>query len=376
MITARQSQAIILLSIILIHTVGGFDSNKSPSLKIFFDSSNYLHRDIQYHPEQPSRIEKCVKAIELYKKNAPFTVELVDVSPLESEYIFHEPFSEQELVHARDLLCQVHSDELVQSLELKCHSSRDRRVGEGKDPCGFIGYLDPDTYLTTESFDVCLRAAACWIECVNYVKRDANHYAFALTRPPGHHSMKNTPNGFCVFNFAATASLYALQHGFERVSIVDWDVHYGQGISDIVQDFPNVRYVSMHQYPAFPYDGGRREVQGKYKNIFTIPLPADSTWTCGFESAFMNHVLPFCSSNKWKPDLVIVCAGYDALDSDELANCSLNAKDYETLTQRLKSHIGKDVKIMFGLEGGYQLRDDVQGETLMNSVISTIEGLK
>jgi acetoin utilization deacetylase AcuC-like enzyme len=345
-------------------------------IKIFYDSSNYLHSDVQYHPEQSSRIDECIKAIELYKKDVPRNLQLIDVSPLESRQDLHEPFSEEQLNYARALLCDAHTEELVTSLETKCRLSRGSRINDGKDQCAFIGYLDPDTYLTTDSFDVCLRAAASWIKSVDYVKCDSNHCAFALTRPPGHHATKSSPNGFCIFNFVAVATLHALKSGFERISILDWDVHYGQGVADIVQDYSNVRYISMHQYPAFPYMGEKRCVRGKHKNVLTIPLQADSTWTCGYESAFKEYVLPFCSSNEWKPDLIIVCAGYDALSSDELASCALTADDYGKMTRLLRNHVGKNVKFVLGLEGGYQLNESVPGGNLPDSIIETIKALE
>jgi acetoin utilization deacetylase AcuC-like enzyme len=129
--------------------------------------------------------------------------------------VFNEPFTAQELVHARDMLVQAHSDELVINLERKCRDSRQRLIDEGKNPLGFIGYIDDDTYLTTESYDVCLRATATWIRAVNLVLDDPNinnmKAAMALTRPPGHHATAGLSNGFCVFNFAAAAAIHAIQ---------------------------------------------------------------------------------------------------------------------------------------------------------------------
>jgi acetoin utilization deacetylase AcuC-like enzyme len=367
---------IILCSFISAATGLNIGAGAIGPLRILYDSSNYLHRDIQYHPEQPGRIDACIKAIESYKTNVKIDLELIDVSPLTSSQELHEPFSEEALNYARTLLCDVHTEELVMSLESKCISSKNRRIKDGKDPCGFIGYLDPDTYLTTESFDVCLRAAACWIKSVDHVKHDLNYFSFALTRPPGHHATKSGPNGFCIFNFAAVATLHAIKCGFKKITILDWDVHYGQGVADIIQNYSSVRYISMHQYPAFPYQGEKRCIRGQHKNILTVPLPADSTWTCGYESALKDHVLPFCSSNEWKPDIIIICAGYDALLSDDLAGCALTANDYGKMTRFLRNHVGNDVKFVFGLEGGYQLNEGLPGGNLADSIIETIKALQ
>ncbi len=144
----------------------------------------------------------------------------------------------------------------------------------------------------------------------------------------------------------------------------------------------------MHQVPAFPYQGQSRAISGEHKNIKTVPMAAGSTWTCGYEYLFREEVLPFCYNTKegnrgnddvWEADLIIVCAGYDALSSDELASCSLNAQDYGKMTTLLRDHIGhnngKDNKVglMFGLEGGYQLRDNVPGGNLADAVLETIK---
>lgn len=361
----------------------------SPSFKVLYDSSNSQHRDVQYHPEQPSRIEKCAELLRSYKEESSTTkqFDLIDVSPTigvnNDNSTELQPFSEAFLSKARSTLAEIHSEELVSSIETKCRASRQRRVEEGKDPIGFIGNIDHDTFLTTESYDVCLRATASWMHCVETVMDGSASSSMALTRPPGHHATKTLPNGFCLFNFAAAAAVHALSlPNCNKVSILDWDVHYGQGVADIVSTFPDIRYVSMHQVPAFPYLGQSNAVVGTYKNIMTIPIAADSTWTCGYKSAFIEKALPFCyNENKWDADLVIVCAGYDALSSDELASCSLVANDYAKMTTLLREFIGhgegnnkkKNVGLIFGLEGGYQLRDNVPGGNLADAVLETIQ---
>lgn len=389
----------ITLWFILFYYVGTIHALTLPNTKIFYDSSNHLHRDIQFHPEHSTRIDACVKALLSFLETSS-SFELIDVSPMSktditgtpNSLIQFRPFSQTQLAHAKEMLKTIHTPELVESLEMKCTSSRDRRIQEGKDALGFIGYLDHDTFLTTESYHVCLRAAACWMECVHQVLtagEQAPTFGFALTRPPGHHAMKLLPNGFCIFNFAAAAAVYAIQQypsSCKKVSILDWDVHYGQGVADIVEGYSNIRYVSMHQVPAFPYLGETRSISGRYKNILTVPMQPDSTWTCGYSELFVEHVLPFCSSEDWKPDLVIVCAGYDALGSDELASCSLNAQDYGRMTTLLREHLErfrggndnddkKDVKIVFGLEGGYQVDEGVPGGNLAEAFMETIKAL-
>ena len=336
-------------------------------IRVLYDSSNNLHRDIQYHPEQPARIEACVEALQPLDR-----IQLQDVS-VDSE----NSFSNDELSHARYMLVEAHSEDFVSTLEQKCRNSKQRRLEEGKTPLGFIGYLDDDTYMTTETFDVCLRATAAWIRAVDVAMEDDNRVpTMALTRPPGHHATKTLANGFCVFNFAAAAALHALfKYPAIKLSILDWDVHYGQGVADIVQRQPRARYVSIHQLHAFPYMGEKFQVSGDYQNIMTIPISAETTWTCGYEQALTEKALPFVRTvGEWEPDLVMVCSGYDALDSDELASVSLQAPDFGRMTRRLRDHI-QSAGLMLGMEGGYQLSKSAAGGNLADAVVETVKAL-
>jgi acetoin utilization deacetylase AcuC-like enzyme len=288
-----------------------------------------------------------------------------------------------------------------------------------------MGYIDTDTYLTTESFDVCLRATAIWVRALEEEDDDDHNtacysysYSFALTRPPGHHATYTSSNGFCVYNFAAAAAIHASTSSTttsrggkqrrRRVAILDWDVHYGQGIADIVQrqqqqqrqsdeeyeynEPPLIRYVSIHQTPAFPYEGEQRRTV--HNVLRTIPIPPDTTWTSGYETAFRD-ALDFCcgggdvdggdhpdeNGEVWQPpDVIIVCAGYDALASDELAGTSLTQSDYYQMTRlllhRIQSLPTPRPKLMFGLEGGYQLREDCGPcGNFPDAVVRTLEAL-
>ncbi|CAJ1942238.1 unnamed protein product [Cylindrotheca closterium] len=356
------------------------------NVPIWFDSSNGWHRSIDYHPEQPARIDACVKEIQRLKESQQMegTI-LIDTTPDTSTLWKdcaheHQPFSEEELHHARDILLKTHDEEMVLTIEGSCSKSRDLRISEGKDPLGFIGNIDEDTFLTTESFDVCLRATAAWIRAVDHAF-DKKQAAFALTRPPGHHATFQLSNGFCIVNFAAAAVVHLLEsHDDIKVSVFDWDVHYGQGVAKIIQKYSRARYVSIHQTPAFPYMGNKLGVSGEHLNVMTIPIPAETTWTCGYKEKFEEKVLPFvCSDNdSWKPNLVLICAGYDALDSDELASVSLQAKDYKAMASRLVKHLRENessASIALGLEGGYQLSEFAGGGNLPNAVTATIQGL-
>jgi acetoin utilization deacetylase AcuC-like enzyme len=151
-------------------------------------------------------------------------------------------------------------------------------------------------------------------------------------------------------------------------------------VSKIIQKFERARYVSIHQSPAFPYMGTKFEILGEHSNVMTIPIQAETSWTCGYRQKFEQDVLPFiCSDDdSWSPDLLLICAGYDALDSEELASVSLQAKDYKEMTSKLVAYLqekGQISSIAFGLEGGYQLSEMAGGGNVADAVSSTIQAL-
>ena len=317
-----------------------------------------------YHPECPDRIRVCLNALKRMKSdhNSDDIFKNIHMFDIGCDL----KISEEELKYARSLLVDTHSEVYVSMIEQKCRGSKEKRLEEGKSALGYVGYADGgDTYMTTETYDVCLRAAAAWIRSVddslNASSRNVRQSSFALTRPPGHHATRTLVNGFCFFNFAAAAALHAIKKG-RKVSILDWDVHYGQGVSDILKDEPLSRYASLHQIPAFPYEGERREISGSYANILTIPILADSTWSCGYKPLLEGYALPFLVNEEWKPDLVIICAGYDALTDDELANVNLAPVDYSNMILLLREFLDKQdlykINICLGLEGGYRVQPD------------------
>lgn len=339
-------------------------------LPIIYDSSNKLHRDLKYHPEQPARIDACIDELKRFQHDKLGSIELQDVAENSAG-----AFREEELNHARDMLVQAHSESFVMALEQRCRNSRHQRIREGKTSLGFIGNIDDDTYVTTESYDVCLRATAAWIRAVD-LAMGKERFSMALTRPPGHHATKSLSNGFCIFNFCAAAVIHATRkYSNMKISVFDWDVHYGQGVAEILQSFPNTRYVSIHQLYSFPYMGEKHDIFGQYQNIMTIPIVAETSFSCGYKQKFLETALPFLSTTgEWEPELVIVCAGYDALDSDEYASISLQASDFGRIAYLLRQHI-PSAPIMFGLEGGYQLRPMAGGGNLPDAVLETVKAL-
>ena len=233
------------------------------------------------------------------------------------------------------------------------HIERIKRVAERGG-----GYLDGDTPISARSYEVALLAVNAWLDGIDRVLEGKP--AFVLARPPGHHATREQAMGFCLFSNAAIAAEYALsQPGIERVGILDWDVHHGNGTEAIVQDNPNLVYCSLHQHPCYPGTGSGGD-RGKYDNVLNLPMDAGSKIT-DYQLAFERQVMPWFRN--WQPDLLIVSAGYDANYDDPLAAISLQPEDYGLLTQYILEITDCP---LFGLEGGYHL------EALARSVVATL----
>jgi acetoin utilization deacetylase AcuC-like enzyme len=208
------------------------------------------------------------------------------------------------------------------------------------------GQLDPDTPLSAQSYGVACLVVNAWLDGVDSVLA-SQQPAFVLARPPGHHALPDQGMGFCVFGNAAIAAIYALtQPGIERVAILDWDVHHGNGTEAIVTSHPEIAYCSLHQYPFYPSTGS---AQDNGPRLLNIPMQAGSTLP-DYETAFHSQITPFL--NSFAPDLLIVSAGYDASQADPLAEVNLNPEDFGPLTAHC---LALAPKIVFGLEGGYHL---------------------
>ena len=214
--------------------------------------------------------------------------------------------------------------------------------------------LDGDTIISPGSKEATFDAAGSMITAIDGVHLKEFKNAFCSVRPPGHHSNQNKAAGFCILNNIAIGAKYLLnKYKYKRVAIIDFDVHHGNGTQDIFFENENVLFISMHQYPYYPGSGSEEE-KGKFNNIFNIPLPAGTNseeYLNAFEFALKRL-------KEFKPEFVLISAGFDSHIKDPLAQFKLETEDFYTITERIlktsKSFCnGKVVSI---LEGGYDLQ--------------------
>jgi acetoin utilization deacetylase AcuC-like enzyme len=220
-------------------------------------------------------------------------------------------------------------------------------------PSDGIAVIDSDTVASPKTWQAALTAIGAANAAVDDVFTGKADNVFVAARPPGHHAEKTTAMGFCLFNTAAIAARYAQEkHGVERVAIVDWDVHHGNGTQDIFWDDPSVLYCSTHQMPLYPGTGARNETGAG--NIVNAPL-APATGSDIFREAFNTRVLPAIDS--FAPDLVIISAGFDAHHRDPLAEINLVEDDFDWATGQLMDRARRHSsnRLVSLLEGGYDL---------------------
>jgi acetoin utilization deacetylase AcuC-like enzyme len=287
------------------------------------------------HPERPDRLRAVNRALEAEKFQSLPRAE-APMAPLEAIA----------LCHPMDYITAI----------------RDAAPREG------MVQLDGDTSMSPGSFEAALRAVGGGLRAVDEVLAKRANNAFVATRPPGHHAETARPMGFCLFDNAAIAARYAQDHhGISRPAIVDFDVHHGNGSQEIFWSDKTVMYCSTHQMPLFPGTGAVGE-SGDHNTIVNAPLrPGDGA--AAFRDAFESRILPRLA--EFKPDLVIISAGFDAHMRDPLANINLAEEDFAWATLKLmdiadRSAAGRVVSL---LEGGYDL------QALGNSVAAHVGAL-
>jgi len=214
--------------------------------------------------------------------------------------------------------------------------------------------VDADTVMSPGSGDAALRAAGAAVAAVDAVMKGEAANAFCAVRPPGHHAEPDRAMGFCLFNSIAVGAAHAeAVHGVARIAIVDFDVHHGNGTQTMTAGRPNWLYASTHQYPYYPGTGSVRE-RGEYNNVVNAPLNAGAG-RAEFRAAFEEAILP--ALDRFRPELLMISAGFDAHRSDPLAAIDLDEDDFAWATEALvgvaKRHSGG--RIVSLLEGGYDL---------------------
>jgi acetoin utilization deacetylase AcuC-like enzyme len=232
------------------------------------------------------------------------------------------------------------------------------------------GRVDLDTVTSAGSWEAALRSAGGAVAVVKALLAGEARYAFAAGRPPGHHATRTRAMGFCLFNNVAVAAVHALaEHGLERVMILDWDVHHGNGTSDLFHDSASVLYVSIHESPLYPGTGPASDRGAGAGEGYTINLPvAAGSGDEVFMRLLSERVVP--AARDYAPQLILVSAGYDAHADDPLANCAVTAQGYGKMTsalRRLAGELGAPLGVV--LEGGYAL------DALATSVAATLGAL-
>ena len=266
------------------------------------------------HPERPQRFEAILEALR-HPELRPH-VRWVEARPAD-----------------RAAIERVHPPEYVDMLE-----ALDARGG---------GALDGDTFLGPRSLESVLASAGVAVSAVEQGMQGGR--ALGVTRPPGHHALAARAMGFCFLNNVVVAARHAQTLGLERVLIVDWDVHHGNGTQALVEQDPSIRFVSMHQYPWYPGTGAADE-RG-VGNVFNVPRPGGlprATYVrdllAGVDAALEN----------WKPDILLISAGFDSLAGDPLGEFTLEPDDITTWTGALRERMGQR-PVVAVLEGGYRL---------------------
>jgi acetoin utilization deacetylase AcuC-like enzyme len=288
---------------------------------LLYDPQFLNHNAGPGHPERPERVEAIVASL------VPLPAGARMRAP-------RRPATEDELA-------RVHDRQYIEAiLALRGKSAR----------------LDEDTAVSPGSVDAALLAAGACVELVGDVLDGTAQNGFALVRPPGHHAPANQAMGFCIFNNVAVAAAAALARGVERVLIVDWDVHHGNGTQDIFYDRRDVLFFSTHQFPFYPGTGGAGERGSGKGEGYTVNVPMRAGLSDpDYVLAFNEILVP--AAEAFRPELVLVSAGFDAHDGDPLAAMRLSSDGFSALCGIVRDIADKHAggRLVLALEGGYAL---------------------
>jgi acetoin utilization deacetylase AcuC-like enzyme len=307
------------------------------NLAVIYDDFHLKHSPPYSHPERPERISSVYNY--LNTKKFFEEADLIKPSEAKKEDILR--------VHAN-----AHYEFVLDSIE----------TGKAQ--------LDPDTYIVKDSVKASFLSAGACKKAVDLVMNKSYKNVFSLMRPPGHHAESKRSMGFCIFNNIAIAAKYAIEkYNLNRISIIDFDVHHGNGTQEIFYESSKVYFISLHQYPLYPGTGAENETGKGEGEGFTLnfPLPAGTTGEI-YLGIFKEDIIK--NLEEYNPQLIFISAGFDAHKDDPLANMNLTEDDFAEMTKVIKSFAdNKGLNIISVLEGGYNL------DALAKSVYAHLEVL-
>ena len=289
---------------------------------------DYLIHTQAAHPERKERLEYVLHSLE--EKKLMGRVEIIE--PESANF---------------DDIALIHEPSYIKSIEQACLEGR--------------SFIDMDTYIVPDSYRVALLSAGGALHGLK-LSVEQEEAVFVLNRPPGHHAERNRAMGFCLFNNIAIAAEAARQkYGFQKVAIVDWDVHHGNGTQHSFEDDPNVLFISIHQSPFYPGTGSAEETGSGRGEGFTVNIPLPPG--CGdsdYDLFFDKLIVPVLA--QYKPEMIFVSAGQDAYRQDPLAGMHLTLNGYYSMADKLVASAQELAggRIVFCLEGGYHLQGQAE----------------
>ncbi|KAK7232465.1 NAD-dependent histone deacetylase (H3-K14 specific) [Aureococcus anophagefferens] len=294
-----------------------------PPVTLHYTPKHRLHRNRRGHPEHPGRLDEFILPT---ARNLGDAVAWRELGAPRSD--------------ALDAVLRVHDGDHVARVE----RASARRFGRAR--------LGPDTFVNRRSHEAFLCGVSLWLDAVDGALNRSSGVEFALSRPPGHHAGRASADGFCVYNYCAAAAAHALDvHKCDWVAILDWDAHHGNGVAAYADEDPRICYASVHQAPLWPNTGDDASDRGFHGNRLSAPV-ARGAGPAAFEAAWRSCV-DFCEAFAEKRGgrgLVIVCAGFDALEDDPLVQCRLGVDDFAPLMEAV---LDWQPTVVAGLEGGY-----------------------
>lgn len=284
----------------------------------------FLEHNTGSHPENAMRLQQILETLESYNLRD----KLIEINPVDASV---------------EQLARFHQPAYIE------------KVANFAEKGG--GHLDPDTAVSKKSYEAAVKAAGAVITAVDQVMSDNVDASFALVRPPGHHALADRAMGFCLFNNVVVGTMYAKdQYNLDRILIIDWDVHHGNGTAEAFYEDPSVLYFSTHEQGSFPGTGRISEVGGGAATGFNVNVPlARGTGDTGFYYTFKQLLEPI--ARQFEPQLIIISAGFDAHYSDPLAGLGLTCRGYAQMAEIVKN-VAQDVcggRVVLALEGGYNL---------------------